>query len=116
MNSRKNDNSDGPNKSVSDNGNVPPEERREKVLAFLAEHDIALPPLAIYGGLKRQEGITFSYRTIQNALSDLIEDGMVQRVDTDKLRSDGEIHPIEDSSGRRSYYFITEKGRKRAEE
>jgi len=113
VNSRKDDNSGGSNKTVTDNENVPPEDRREKVLAFLGEHDIALPPLAIYAGLKRQEGITFSYRTVQNALSDLIEEGYVQKVDTDKLRDKGQIVPVGDSSGRRSYYFITEEGRKR---
>lgn len=113
VNSRKNDNSGGSNKTVVNNGNVPPEERREKVLAFIAEHNMALPPLAIYAGLKRQEGITFSYRTIQNALSDLVEAGDVEKVDTDKLRSDGRIEAIDDDSGRRSYYFITEKGLER---
>ena len=113
VNSRKNDNSGGSNKTVDNNGNVPPEHRREKVLTFIAEHDIALPPLAIYAGLKRQKGITFSSRTVQNALSDLVEDGDLQKVDTDKLRDEGEIKSIGDSSGRRSYYFITEQGRER---
>lgn len=113
VNSSKNDNSGGPNNDVDDNRNVPPEHRREKVLAFIAEHDIALPPLAIYAGLKRQKDITFSYRTVQNALSDLVEDGDLQKVDTDKLRDEGEIKSVGDSSGRRSYYFITDQGRER---
>ena len=110
VNSRKNDNSGGSNNGVDDNANVPPEHRREKVLAFIAEHDIALPPLAIYAGLKRQEEITFSYRTVQNALSDLVENGDVEKVDTDKLRDEGTIEAVGDSTGRRSYYFITEQG------
>lgn len=91
--------------------NVPPEERRQRVLDFLAEHDMPLPPLAIYAGMRRQYRITFSYRTIQNILGDLTEDGYAFRVDTKKLQ-DGKIEAVDDAS-RRTYYFITDKGRER---
>lgn len=101
------------NNAASNDESVPPEDRREQVLSFLETHNMALPPLAIYGGLKRQENITFSYRTVQNALSDLYEEGSVMRVDTSVLREDGEIQPIESGGGRRSYYFITDEGRTR---
>ena len=100
------------NNPAPDDENVPPEERREQVLEFLDEHDMPLPPLAIYGGLYRQYRITFSYRTIQNIVSDLVEDGYAFRVDTKKLQ-EGEIVPVENGGSRRSYYFITDKGRGR---
>ena len=92
--------------------NVPPEERRQRVLDFLAEHDMPLPPLAIYAGMRRQYRITFSYRTIQNILGDLVDSGHVFRVDTKKLQ-EGEITEVE-SGSRRTYYFITDSGRDRA--
>ena len=104
----------GADKSAPEEGEtVPAEDRRERVLEFIAEHDMPLPPLAIYAGMVHQKRITFAYRTVQNILSDLVEDGSVFRVDTGKLR-EGDIEPIEESgSGRRSYYYITEKGRER---
>jgi len=46
---------------------VPAEDRRVLVLEFLAEHDMPLPPLAIYAGLVRHHRITFSYRTVQTS-------------------------------------------------
>jgi predicted transcriptional regulator len=97
-----------------DFGSVPAEDRRVLVLEFLAEHDMPLPPLAIYAGLVRHHRITFSYRTVQNILSDLTEGGDLYRVDTSDLR-DGEITPIgdDDSSRRRAYYHITEQGKER---
>lgn len=110
-NSHNTDNSGNCNTRASNDETVPPEDRREKVLAFIHEHDMALPPLAIFAGLKRQYDITFSYRTVQNALSDLLDDGYVIRVDTKPLREDGRIESVDDSgSGKRSYYFITDRG------
>lgn len=104
------------NNPAPNNERVPPEDRREVILQFLAEHDMALPPLVIYAGLKRQRDITFAYRTVQNALSDLVEKGHVMRVDTKKLRDEGKIEPVEEDSGRRSYYFITDEGLERLDE
>jgi len=95
-------------------GRVPPRERRRRVVEFLAEHDMPLPPLAIFAGMRRQYRATFSYRTTQNILSDLVESGDVFRVDTGTLR-EGEIREIDDDSARRTYYFVTEAGRERAE-
>ena len=114
-NRNKTDKSGMTNKPASDDESVPPAERRRKVLRFIEEHDMPLPPLAIYAGLKRQEGITFSYRTVQNALADLVEEGSLIRVDTKALKDEDEIVPIEDGGGRRSYYFITTEGRERLE-
>lgn len=116
VNRRKDDNSGGSNTGVPSNENVPPEDRRDAVLEFIYEHDMALPPLAIFAGMKRQEGIHFSYRTVQNILSDLIDGDLVQRVDTNKLRSGEGIEPVDGGEGRRSYYFITEAGRREVEQ
>lgn len=92
---------------------VPAKERRERVLEFIEEHDMPLPPLAIFAGMVRQYKITFSYRTTQNILKDLVESGDAFRVDTDSLR-DGDLAAVaDDSSKRRSYYFITDQGRDR---
>ncbi|MFC6616264.1 hypothetical protein ACFQAS_15270 [Halopenitus salinus] len=95
---------------------MPSSERRDKVLAFLATHDMALPPTAIYAGLKRHEDITFGYRTVQNALSDLLDQGLVKRVNTNRLREDGQIEEIVGDDARRAYYSITEAGRDRLED
>ncbi|RLM42736.1 hypothetical protein DVK00_14770 [Haloarcula sp. Atlit-47R] len=95
---------------------MPPEARRELVLEFVARHDIPLPPLAIWAGLNRQHRVTFSYRTMQNILGDLVEEGDLFKVDTESLRN-GEIEEIEgDSSSRRAYYFVTEQGVKRVKD
>jgi len=95
---------------------VPSEERRDQVLRFLSEHDMALPPLAIYAGLRRQKNITFGYRTVQNALADLLEQDLVKRVDTVRLREDGRIEEVsEEGDKRRGYYFITDAGKVRVE-
>jgi len=90
---------------------VPPEERREVVLEFLDEHDLALSPTAIFRGLKTQRGITFSKRTTSECLSDLLEEGYVVRVDKDAL-DNGRIEPLpQDESGSRAWYYITDEGR-----
>ena len=83
------------------------------VLDFIAQHEMALPPLAIWGGINREYRVTFSYRTMQNILSDLVESGDLFKVDPEILREEAEIREVPNPSGRRSYYFITEKGRER---
>lgn len=114
-NCRSSDQSGDDKGQVCETDSVPPEDRRERVLEFIAEHDMPLPPLAIYAGMIRQYRITFSYRTIQNIVSELVEDGDLFRVDTSELR-DGNLTEISGDSGRRrTYYFITEQGRERVE-
>jgi len=114
VNNKHNDRNDTRFNAPMEEGRVPPRERRRRVLEFLAEHDMPLPPLAIFAGMRRQYRATFSYRTTQNILSDLVESGDVFRVDTGTLR-EGEIREIDDDSARRTYYFVTEAGRERAE-
>jgi len=99
-------------KPAADGGSMPPEERRQAVLEFMADHGIALPPKAIFRGMKVERGIHFSYRTVQTILSELEEKGMVARVNKEAL-DDGDIEPIpEDEAGRRAYYMITMDGRR----
>jgi DNA-binding MarR family transcriptional regulator len=104
----------GGNKPLTvDGSGMPPREREDALLRFLDSHGIPLPPKAIYRGMKIQEDITFAYRTVQEMLKRLNEEGYVMRCDKEAL-DDGRIEPVpEDKSGRRTYYFITEKGRKR---
>lgn len=98
---------------AGDHRTVPPADRERIVLEFIDEHGIALPPKAIYRGLKVQRNIPFSYRTVQNILKRLNEEGQVMRMDKDAL-DEGELRPLpEDASGRRTYYFISDKGRER---
>jgi len=115
-NSSNSDCSNGNNTLTGKSDAMPPEARRDLVLEFVVEHDMPLPPLAIWGGLNRQYRVTFGFRTLQNILGDLVEDGDLFRVDTSALR-DGEIQKItEDGSQRRAYYFVTESGRGRVVE
>jgi hypothetical protein len=112
-NRRSSDNSVENKHPTREEGYMPPEARRNLVLEFIDEHDMPLPPLAIWGGLNRQYRVTFSYRTLQNILSDLVDEGDVFRVDTTILKEEGRVEEVEDSSGRRAYYYITEEGRER---
>lgn len=60
--------------------------------------------------MKVTEDVHFAYRTTQDILKRLLEDDFVMRCDKDAL-DDGRIEPVpEDKSGRRTYYYITEKG------
>lgn len=110
---RKNKPIGGNNRIMDENPDMAPEARREFVLSFIDEHDMPLPPLAIWAGMNQHYRVTFSYRTMQNILSDLVEQGDLFRVDTSALR-EGEVREIaDDGSSRRSYYYITDAGRER---
>ena len=87
---------------------MPELDKRDLVLAFLADHAIPLRPMTIYGGLVHTRDITFSYRTVQNIMAELADEGLVERVrvDTDV----GEVRPVE-GGDRRAYYLVTEAGR-----
>lgn len=74
-------------------------EREELILRFMAEHELALPLTPIFQNLRREEGITFSKRTVKRRLEALEEDGFVQWLDIG-----------------RGYWEITEKGKQRVEE
>ncbi len=74
-------------------------EREQVILQFLAEHELALPLTPIFENLRRNQGITFSKRTVKRRLEALEEDGYVQRLDIG-----------------RGYWEITDEGRAYLEE
>lgn len=81
----------------------------------MAEKGVALPPMAIFRGLKLEYSIPFTYVTTQRILSDLMDEGYVVRCDKDAL-DEGRIEPLpDDAEDRRTYYFITDTGRARIE-
>jgi len=115
FNTSKNGEFGGSNTKDAEAEDMPPEAREDKVLQFFVDHGFPLPPKALYRALKVSEGITFSYSTVQNILSRLLEEGYVCRLDKDKL-DEGILEPLpEGESGRRTYYYITEEGRERLE-
>jgi Fe2+ or Zn2+ uptake regulation protein len=71
------------------------EERKEQVLAVLADSGLALTPYVLYRNLKMR-GATFERRSLGNYLPELVDEGRVERIDFD----DG--HPL---------YQITTSGR-----
>jgi len=114
-NGHRNDESGASNSSQSDKESMPPKDREDMILQFFVDHGFPLPPKALYRALKVSENITFAYRTTQNILQRLLEEGYVMRLDKDKL-DNGVIEPLpEGEEGRRTYYYITEKGRRRLE-
>jgi len=98
-----------------DDENVTAEDRRDLVLSFLVEVDIPLPPTAVYAGIRRKYNATFAYRTTQEILKDLVDEGYAIRVNTKQLREKGDIKEIENDPDRRkrAYYFPTDEGRER---
>lgn len=71
------------------------EERKRMVLGLLVESGLELPPAVIFDNLKKR-GATFERRSVDNYLSELREEGLVERTDESK-----------------GYNVATEKGRKR---
>lgn len=77
-----------------DGGGMGKDERLRQVLTLLDESDLALTPYVLFRNLKMR-GATFERRTLSNYLSELIDDGYVE-----KVKSTGD--PL---------YQITENGR-----
>jgi len=104
----------GGNKPLTTDGSgMPADEREDTILRFLEQHGIPLPPAVIFRGLKIQENITFAYRTVQDILKRLNEQGLVMRCSKEAL-DEGRIEKLpDDETGRRTYYFITEEGKSR---
>ena len=84
---------------------MPKEERQRLVLDFMARHELALPPRVIFRNLRLRHNATFARRTLVNYLDDLVEDGLLMRVQPNKLE-DRELVAA-DGSG---YYLITDAG------
>jgi hypothetical protein len=84
---------------------VPKEERQQLVLNFMARHELALPPRAIFRNLRLQHNATFARRSLVNYLDELVDDGLLMRVQPEKLE-DREIVAANGSG----YYLITDAG------
>lgn len=110
-NSNQSDKSGADNNSPLEDGGVPQKDSREIVLEFLLEHDYPHQPKDIYGGLIYQGDITFSYRTVQNAVSELVEKGQLRKVEIDE--KEGVVRELPIDTRKRAYYVITDKGRER---
>lgn len=94
--------------------NVPEVPKEMIILRFMAENEMPVKPKEIYGGLIHQRDISFSYRTVQGKLKDLLTEGLVQRVQIDD--TEGVVKSIGDSDDKRAYYLITDEGRERVAE
>lgn len=105
--------SDGDNMEPSDNGDVPRINTELQILKFMSDYDIPLQPRQIFGGMIVKEDVTFSYGTLQNKLSNLVESGDLDRV---KIDRDGSIEVMGPDEGGRANYLITDEGKKRVEQ
>jgi len=108
----KTENTNGIMPKVDKLARMPPEQRRELVLSFMAEHGLALKPAAIYRNMRLHHRISFTDTTVQNILSDLTESGDLQRVDPSQL---AERELAEVTGAGRGAYIVTEAGRERAQ-
>ena len=86
------------------------EDRQFVVLAFLAEHGLALPQRAIFRNLKLHHGITFGYGSVDNYLDSFVEKGWARRVDPTELEN-RELVDLPGGKHNRAYYIITDEGR-----
>ncbi|NLV10705.1 hypothetical protein GOC74_12300 [Halomicrobium mukohataei] len=96
----------------SDDDDVPRINTELQILKFMSDYDIPLQPRQIFGGMIVKEDVTFSYGTLQNKLSDLVEAGDLDRV---KIDRDGSVDVMDDNEGGRANYLITERGKERIE-
>lgn len=85
------------------------QDRRNLLLQFLAEYDLALPPLAIYRNMRLKWNITFSKQSIHNYLDEFTDEGLVLRVEPAPIGSRKLVEAKGEDT--RAYYIISEKGR-----
>jgi len=102
--------SDGDNMGPSDGRSVPRIDTELQILKFMSEYDIPLQPRQIFGGMVLNEDVTFSYGTLQNKLSALVESGDLKRV---SINRDGDINDMGVDESGRANYLITEEGNRR---
>jgi len=105
--------SDGDNMGATDAGNVPKIDTELQILIFMSEYDIPLQPRQIFGGMVLNEDVTFSYGTLQNKLSGLVESGDLKRVSIDR---DGDIDEMGPDESGRANYLISKQGKQRVAE
>lgn len=85
------------------------QDRREIVLAFLSEHNLALKPIDIYRNMRLHYRITFGAETVRRILDELVELGYARRVDPERLE-DRELVDLPEGKGRGAY-VVTDEGK-----
>jgi len=98
---------------ASDDENVPKIDTEFQILKFMSEYDIPLQPRQIFGGMVLKEDVTFSYGTLQNKLSALVESGDLKRV---SINRDGDIDEMGLDESGRANYLISKEGKQRVVE
>jgi len=94
----------------SDDAHVPRIDTELQILRFMSEYDIPLQPRQVFGGMVLNEDVTFSYGTLQNKLSSLVESEDLKRV---SINRDGDIEEMEADESGRANYLITKEGKRR---
>jgi len=106
---RKLNNSGNNISSLSEIEDMGKTERRQIVLEFLAEYELALPQGVIYRNLRYLYGITFSYGSVDGYLDEFVSEGLVRRVEPAGLEN-RQLVDLSEGQGS-AYYIITEEGR-----
>jgi len=83
-------------------------ERKELILRFMAEHPLAMSPVALYRNLRIHRELRVGKETVKNYLQEMAGEGLVLRVDKSAL-DDAEIQ--EADANDRAYYIISEDGK-----
>jgi hypothetical protein len=91
------------------NSKMPKSEAKRIVLEFMAQYDVPMPPTVLHRGLRLHKNFTYSDETLLNYLGELVEDGLVVRIDPQALHT-RDIVPLTDADTR-GYYLITDDGR-----
>ena len=87
-------------------------ERKELILRFMAEHPLAMSPVALYRNLRIHRELRVGKETVKNYLQEMAEEGLVLRIDKSAL-DDAEIQ--EADADDRAYYIISEDGKSAVE-
>ncbi|MFD1588464.1 hypothetical protein ACFR9U_15905 [Halorientalis brevis] len=82
------------------------EDRKRLILKVLADGGFALPPVVIFRNAKLR-GATFERRSVNNYLTELTEEGLVQKIDAEAL-DEGEIKEVDLSD--EGYFIATDDG------
>jgi len=105
---RKTDGS-GQNNTLSQktSGEMGKQDRKALVLQYLVHTRLALPPAVLYRNLRLRQNATFSESTLKNYLDELEAEGLIKRVDPEKM-TEREVVAVENGRG---YWMATERGR-----
>jgi len=85
-------------------------ERKQRVLAFLVDAQLALPRLALWRNLA-YNGADFTDSALKNYLRELREEGVIERIDAEQF-AERTVQPSDDDPG---YWVATSEGAERIE-